>query len=209
MKAVLISIRPNWCKLIWAGVKTVEVRRSRPKLETPFKCYIYCTKAPKKLITIIRDGEDWGGEVYHGKPVFITWNGVLASDNPIDRSTQMVVGEFICDDIRRIGPEYCAVKEDIESAIAGSCLSIKQVKEYAGWDIGMNYADMKDLYGWHISDLKIYKEPVKLKDFWGIQPCNGKCRTCRRMDVKTGECKGENLGIDRPPQSWCYVEVAG
>lgn len=43
MKAVLLSIRPNWCKLIWSGMKTVEVRKSRPKLETPFKAYIYCT----------------------------------------------------------------------------------------------------------------------------------------------------------------------
>ena len=45
MKAVLISIKPNWCKLIWSGMKTVEVRKTRPKLETPFKVYIYCTGA--------------------------------------------------------------------------------------------------------------------------------------------------------------------
>ena len=60
----------------------------------------------------------------------------------------MVVGEFICDDIRRIGPEYCAVKEDIESAISGSLLTVPQVKDYAGWESGMSYADLKDLYGW-------------------------------------------------------------
>lgn len=45
MKAVFLSIRPNWCKLIWGGMKTVEVRKTRPKLETPFKVYIYCTGA--------------------------------------------------------------------------------------------------------------------------------------------------------------------
>ena len=43
-KAVLISIRPKWCELIANGTKTVEVRKSRPKLHTPFKCYIYCTQ---------------------------------------------------------------------------------------------------------------------------------------------------------------------
>ena len=207
MKAVLISIRPEWCNFIIRGQKTLEVRRTRPKLETPFKVYIYCTKAPQHLITIFKDGEEIAdGEIHRGKPVFVKCDKYLPDS--IRDKTQMIIGEFICDDIRSIGPEYCIVKEDIKTAIAGSCLSIKQVKEYAGWDIGMNYADMKDLYGWHISDLKIYKEPVKLKDFWGIQPCNGKFRTCRRMDVKTGECKGENLGIDRPPQSWYYVEVA-
>ena len=42
-KAVMLSIRPKWCEKIISGEKTVEVRKTRPKLETPFKCYIYCT----------------------------------------------------------------------------------------------------------------------------------------------------------------------
>ena len=42
-KAVLISIRPKWCEKIVNGEKTIEVRKTRPKLDTPFKCYIYCT----------------------------------------------------------------------------------------------------------------------------------------------------------------------
>lgn len=46
--AVLLSVRPKWCELIASGKKTVEVRKTRPKIETPFKCYIYCTK-PKEL----------------------------------------------------------------------------------------------------------------------------------------------------------------
>lgn len=44
MKAVLISIQPKWCELIASRKKTVEVRKTRPKLETPFKVYIYRTK---------------------------------------------------------------------------------------------------------------------------------------------------------------------
>ena len=42
-KAVLISIRPEWCAKIASGEKTIEVRKTRPKLQTPFKAYIYCT----------------------------------------------------------------------------------------------------------------------------------------------------------------------
>lgn len=38
-KAVLISIRPKWCEKIINGDKTIEVRKTRPKLDTPFKCY--------------------------------------------------------------------------------------------------------------------------------------------------------------------------
>ena len=44
MKSVLISIKPKWCELIASGKKTIEVRKTRPKCDTPFKCYIYCTK---------------------------------------------------------------------------------------------------------------------------------------------------------------------
>ena len=51
MKSVMLSIRPQWCELIANGKKTIEVRKSRPKLDTPFKCYIYCT-APKKFYMI-------------------------------------------------------------------------------------------------------------------------------------------------------------
>lgn len=43
MKAVLISIRPKWCQKIISGEKTVEVRKTRPRLNLPFKCYIYQT----------------------------------------------------------------------------------------------------------------------------------------------------------------------
>ena len=58
LKSVLISIQPKWCELIASGKKTVEVRKPRPKLKTPFKVYIFITKSydtlfgygnPKKL----------------------------------------------------------------------------------------------------------------------------------------------------------------
>lgn len=43
-KVVLISVCPKWCENIASGEKTIEVRKTRPKLKTPFKCYIYCTR---------------------------------------------------------------------------------------------------------------------------------------------------------------------
>lgn len=165
MKAILLSIRPEWCDLIIQHKKTVELRKTRPNLQTPFKVYIWCTKARKFWARV------------HG-------NGWQQLD-------ERIIGEFICDDIRRIGPEYCVVKEDIESAISGSCLTVPQVKDYAGWKSGMSYADLKDLYGWHISDLKIYDEPVKLKNF----------------RVKRPDRNGDGLrDVCNPPQSWIYLE---
>ena len=56
-KAVLISIRPEWCEKIMTGQKTIEVRKTRPKMDPPFKCYIYCTKPEEKLLAIMKDGE--------------------------------------------------------------------------------------------------------------------------------------------------------
>lgn len=176
-KAVLLSVRPEWCSRIFSGWKTVEIRKTRPvSLKEPFKCYIYCTKGTK----------------------FFCWKAVdhlYFDDRPhkiFDRRVDgMVVGEFICDGIRRIGPEYCAVKEDIESAIAGSCLTVPQVKDYAGWKSGMSYADLKDLYGWHISELKIYDRPRELRPFTGLLNT--------RFGVRPVEAQ-------RPPQSWCYVQ---
>ena len=42
-KAVMLSVRPKWCEKIASGEKTIEVHKTRPKINTPFKCYIYCT----------------------------------------------------------------------------------------------------------------------------------------------------------------------
>lgn len=54
MKTVLISIQPKWCELILSGDKTLEIRKNKPKLITPFKCYIYCTQA-KNIYRIFVD----------------------------------------------------------------------------------------------------------------------------------------------------------
>lgn len=48
----MLSVRPKWVEKIANGEKTIEVRKTRPKLETPFKCYIYCTQASVKYQTI-------------------------------------------------------------------------------------------------------------------------------------------------------------
>ena len=71
MKSVLISIKPKWCELIANGKKTVEVRKTRPKCDAPFKCFIYCTKE------FSRKGDGYFQGKYCGK----------------------VIGEFVCDKI--------------------------------------------------------------------------------------------------------------
>lgn len=58
MKAVLISIHPKWVEKIASGEKTIKVCKTRPTLETPFKCYIYCTYGnPKDNYCLGKRGE--------------------------------------------------------------------------------------------------------------------------------------------------------
>ena len=80
-KAVLISIRPEWCEVIANKRKTLEVRKTRPKIATPFKCFIYETKG--KTATFIDEDclflRRHGHEIYEGRG--------------------QVIGEFTCDNI--------------------------------------------------------------------------------------------------------------
>lgn len=106
-KAVLLSIRPEWCDLILRGKKTMEIRKNYPKhlygKGKSFKVYIYCTKAPQQLITIFKDGEEtMDGEIHHGKPVFVKFDKLLPDS--VRGKTQMVVGEFVCDKIYEVAP---------------------------------------------------------------------------------------------------------
>lgn len=155
-KAVLISIRPKWCEKIASGEKTIEVRKTRPNLPTPFKAYIYCSQ---------------GGDA---RRLCGSWG--------------KVIGEFTCDHI----DEY---DDD-------TIFSFRH-EDYARWnDFDLdracmhpedfqNYANGKWLYGWHISNLRIYDEARELSKFTGLR------------NTRFGAAPYD---IKRAPQSWCYVE---
>ena len=157
-KAVLISIRPKWCELIASGQKTVEVRKTRPKMLAPFKVYIYET----------RGNELFGNETYHSVK---KGNG-----------RGMVIGEFVC---RNIFPLsfYASEASFFDTVppmnVPETCLTDKEIVEYLG--------NGKTGYGWLISDLVIYDEPKGLREFYRW---NG----------------WYHEQMERPPQSWCYVE---
>lgn len=143
MKAVLISIRPKWCEKIINGRKTIEVRKTRPKLQTPFKCYIYCT-LPKY------PHEDF-----------------IATDypNPQFYGGGKVVGEFICDCIDEYDDDtiFSFRHEDYarwnDFDLYRACMHPEDFQ---------NYANGKWLYGWHISSLKIYDTPRELREFYAV-----------------------------------------
>ena len=49
MKAIMISIKPEYVAKILNGEKTLEIRKTMPKCELPIEVYIYCTKGKDKF----------------------------------------------------------------------------------------------------------------------------------------------------------------
>lgn len=226
-KAVLISINPEWCDLILRGEKTAEVRKTCPKLETPFKVYIYCTKAPQHLITIFKDGEEtMDGEIHQGKPKFLKCGKYLPDG--IRDKTQMVIGEFTCSYIApifRSAPwnpgepaKMCARCADghcrkgyTDQLLKDACLNKGDIEKY--------FSGLNGLvgYGWRISDLKIYDKPKELSSFskhgfsslFGLNICgNDSCEYYKSSGnhIVPPTCAVDGCCLKRPPQSWCYVE---
>ena len=214
MKSVLISIQPKWCELIANGKKTVEVRKTRPKIDTPFKCYIYCTKNKRQYLRKL-------GTSY--QEIFITENrDILGKTEKVksligDVTTfwenggynGKVVGEFVCDAIitdKTFGHDALFK--------ASACMSDADISAYC-----LN----KEMYCWHIYDLVIYDKPKELSEFYrwtdyddskkDKRPCSycehnafdysENCEYCS-IDYDGEHCV--HLQMKRPPQSWCYVD---
>ena len=198
MKSILISIQPKWCELIASGKKTVEVRKSKPKLETPFKCYIYATK-PKKYYKVSEHLATSDESLYLAKGKVQMCNGFefWAEGVEYEFLSGKVIGEFVCDTIHNI-----KIEEDFETGASSwecgyyadeDCLSMEEFEAYLKKGLG---------YGWHISDLVIYDKPKVLSEFFKAcdKPKGTDCSLC--VDRRENKCKS----ITRPPQSWCYVE---
>ncbi len=208
MKSVLISIQPKWCELIASGKKILEVRKTRPNIKTPFKCYIYCTLSGSNEFF----KEDCSGDIAE-------WNrSKMASKKG------KVIGEFVCNEI--VG--LCNVATDNWKCLTGNmheqhknivtkkaCLTENELHKYAHG---------RQCYAWHISNLIIYDKPKELKEFKSWIPkkfckyrndhsecCGHHFIDCEYMkkDLNSDGSINNFLcdkRVTRPPQSWCYVE---
>lgn len=183
-KAVLLSVKPKYCELISSGKKTIEVRKTKPKLESPFKCYIYCTKSNDRLIK----------------------GDISTTIDYIAKNSGKIIGEFVCDSIDTYDDDtvfsfsnenYCSWND---FNLNRACIHPQDFEDYANG---------KWLYGWHISDLKIYDKPKELGNFWKADKCpyatESGC-TYKYHCFRTGQTQRCGETLTRPPQSWCYVE---
>ena len=117
-KAVMLSIRPKWCEKIISGEKTVEVRKNRPKLETPFKCYIYETQG------------------------WVEKDGIM-----VFRLGGRVIGEFTCDRIFPINVfDNGSIQNWLFEHMEQSCLTYEELAGYIGngrTGYGWHISDLK------------------------------------------------------------------
>lgn len=122
-KAVMLSIRPKWCEKIASGEKTIEVRKTRPKLETPFKCYIYCTMDHPYISVSC-------GEL----------DKLNYRTNTVGRCNGKVIGEFTCDRIYELAPLNHA-PDDVEKQAR---LTREEIVNYLkGTGYGWHISDLK------------------------------------------------------------------
>lgn len=197
MKSVLISIQPYWVFLIIARKMGWNIPQNK-SVEIRKTCPKEKTWNKKAIIYCAQDKKSFYSipKEYQG------------SMRPL---LGKVVGEFLCDDLFTIGANAYG-HEYIERV---SCLSHKELENYQG--------EKTYIWGWHISDLKIYDEPKELKRFgkFECEYCGSK-KECfapetiydcslQRIDTNLNNnnmyrCDGDFLSLKRPPQSWCYVK---
>ncbi len=187
MKAILMSIQPKWCEKIVNGEKTIEVRKTRPKLEPPFKCYIYCTKGKEVLVT----------------DKVVSWTKEVIGEFVCDMIEEFTVGSLKCDDIEALA--CLSHSEMIDYFYKPQELDGKTVKIGYGWHISelKIYDKSKEL-----SDF------VKIKPCENDFECPEDCPALEWRYYSTPDCKEWDTAcrtnlhkpITRPPQSWAYVE---
>ena len=188
-KAIMLSIRPQWCQKITSGEKTIEVRKTKPKLETPFKCYIYCTR--DKHLAFMQNQTGTNLIACMDVDAAIPVGGAIGNGK--------VIGEFTCERIALIAYDGGELSSTTNAAFSpATCLTQSEIIAYIG--------DKGRCYGWHISDLRIYDTPKELSEFKTLCRVDADCCACPYYNYTKMDCDGRVIG--RPPQSWCYVDDA-
>ena len=176
MKSVLISIQPYWVYLIIAKIIGWDIGKEKTiEVRKNFpQNNDWCRRT---VIYCSKDKKSFNLIPKEYQPFMAKFLG-------------KVIGEFVCDKILKY---ECSSEGFGELATTcGTCLTYDEI---------INYCNGQDLYGWHISNLKIYDKPKELSEFWTVK-CTNKKGGCIDCEVKPNCIKT----ITKPPQSWCYIE---
>lgn len=188
MKAVMLSLRPQWCEKIFNGEKTIEVRKSRPYIPTPFTVYVYQTKHKGGNATV----REVLNSVYGGGKV---------------------IGEFVCNRITCCQAYYGEGGEKhltnlFRDEVKRTCLTEHEMFDYI---IGK---DKKEGTGWlwHITEPKLFDKPRDITEFALYGKCADECSEydfCARDDEddRVRDNCFKRTFLKRPPQAYCFIET--
>ena len=185
MRKVLASLKPYYYYLVGEGIKKIEVRKDMPKAsDWDNEVLFYMSKDEKSFAKIPKEFQEKYRK-HFGK----------------------VGMQFICDKVERL-------EEHIEQGGLYYILSdtFNEQAQLDNWELH-DYGKGKTLYGWHISDLKIYDRPRELSDFYReckkpCKPNKGKILCITTKSLKMNGCNGK-IPLTRAPQSWQYIEDLG
>lgn len=186
---ILASIKPYYYYLIAEEKKKIEVRKTALK-NVPQDIAFYMSKDEKSFAKIPKEFQEKYRK-HFGKIGMKVVCDEVEEFHEWELSPQGKFADF--------------ERERLENFLTAACLSEEEVVRYRE-----NLPYFKPLYGWHISNLKVYDKPKKLSEFY--RPCSysGICYSCNRFrpngtpnDEPNDFCDGE---IIRPPQSYMYVK---
>ena len=187
MKSVLITTRPQWVEKICHKIGEDETGKAIYEKRIEVR-----KTAPKEV--------PFKCYIYETKGQYVKFTHGAHTKYGYGRGK--VIGEFICDKVDKYPYDYCDGVDIDDDTILETAIDREDINIYAKG---------KTLYGWHISDLKIYDKPKELSEF--KKHCYYKDRNsyclmneCEYYSDWTGICCN---WVERPPQSWCYVEDLG
>ena len=214
MKAILLSIRPEWLVKILNGEKTIEVRKLFPKDYVGW-VYLYCSKSNTQYLV--------GSKTQKCEIITKSANAIFSPN--IDKYTGngKVVARFWCDKVEEMrfednggfyetalqryeDSEYFTDSLIEEEICEKSCLECYELEEYLKGKKG---------FAIHISDLEIFDKPRELSEFYkgfrnkyykrefGIDTHIDKYGV---MVQPTKNGYEYTHKLTKAPQNYCYIE---
>ena len=176
MREICVPILPYWMAEIANGIKSLEIRKTKPK-ELPCVAWLYCSKGGRQYLIDKKAVSNGKYEACshadlknRNKTACITpksdcvLNGKVIGKCVIRKAYDLVTDPS----------GLVAIKENEQTLVHQECWIHKTSLTNQGL---LAYLVHGYGYAWEISDLEIFDEPMSLSD----------------------------LGLKRAPQSWCYV----
>ena len=210
MTTIILPVSPKEAMNVLNDIQTIIIRKSVPKAKLPIKVCLYCSDSKDYLLDKDRNYFMWDK---HGHHYFYKYEG-----EPKEHYFQKkVVGSFTLREVEELYLEpyiYDSRSVSYKSGVYKgewkdvmepySCINEDQMDEYLG--------DGSRFYAYHVSDLKILKEPKKPSEFKYRKKYHG-CKRCPygkeynpASDFSVCYTCSELLRVSRVHGPYMYVE---